>query len=1212
MAHKPAHESMDTESTTEHREDERTLKCSCQNFNAMAKIVKTLNAPDQVDRLIRWLEGETDDLALKGNKTLSCGKRSRCRYRYGTSFAILNAIRDACRPYLEPPNGSTSHGAGTKSSTETVPAIYEDDFPPLNRKGKVHPAQIAKSHPAASNILIPPKKSKENQTDPAGDVVVGKKKAAKKRIRPQPADSTVPSNSVWGKPSTLLGTYHGNIANLPSQSPLTPVKNAHVTTEFETSAPWTRAGENDTNPKHSIAERSNPLSSALSASMDENVTRETNVTFSHTQSPSCLETGRDALVEAPENHLERLVEVYVTLMRNMLVPSTPLELHLLLRLLAIDISSVRRENLVESSSTISFFQPIFSTPERCSKFANLALSNLKQLLANLGFPLISSLLRCGPFLKNCPELATDLNMILEERTRQGIMTPEDTIGTHAIFSLPFEEVRDSRHNYRSQAEMAVYKNREQSRDAFLYQLRSYMNEKGKGFQAQDMEGATEKLREEARKLMSSLFTVNMPWFAQFFCDLLSQVGLSPVEETDEELLNITDKAKLQRLHKRFSSRNPNANKSSKKLILSKTKEAASLSPLAEAKLEFPGYQEFFFIFLHSADNYNMGIHLKNRLVATILDLSSNHSTSQLEKRMMNLQLLARFLGFLVFSPNWHDAALDLGKLNRDLGLMTLSNGLHQLESIGLPTDQLVSQSWKFGFSVMTIPWITELLKMAKWDSLSLSSKQLRETMSNLRAIQALAVAGDTKRFGPSMELLSFHLESFFNTTIGLPKLTSLPLSNLPMLGEVLTESLDATLMEFSTSAMFASSSHIEDISNLIDHLNSAPIGKSPSKARKLRPSVVSRELSLEDGSQFLDSPHKSLSASNRTSFPRLAWSGSESTKSVGIQKKLEDAFFHQHRDLRDVCDFTVSRVVKNTARHESLTQLIRDYLEEKKICLDSSDKEISKARETALEIANQFLRRNLEKSVRTSLTALGPSDLPSQVMDVAVSLAVSQGMKAGQALLRALVLDECNTFLDDLNCRKKIVLPSKTLSFGANEQGLEDILFSLSAFPSYLSENRPSKWDTEEIARRIKGALESITLFESMHENLPPEASLRKVFAVLFQIDAEASSFFQWCSSLADKKYFAVMPVFLRFEISAAKLTSYGTKNVSELIDCEVLSRLIKVWPETRDAVEQMTVLLKDMLGARILKEPALRDCLNEEVGPRFLQIQHHMHAELF
>ncbi len=42
-----------------------------------------------------------------------------------------------------------------------------------------------------------------------------------------------------------------------------------------------------------------------------------------------------------------------------------------------------------------------------------------------------------------------------------------------------------------------------------------------------------------------LLSVNATWFAQFYCELLLQVGLSPVQETDQELLNIADTDKLQ-------------------------------------------------------------------------------------------------------------------------------------------------------------------------------------------------------------------------------------------------------------------------------------------------------------------------------------------------------------------------------------------------------------------------------------------------------------------------------------------------------------------------------------------------------------------------------------------------------------------------------------------------------------------------------------------
>ena len=142
-------------------------------------------------------------------------------------------------------------------------------------------------------------------------------------------------------------------------------------------------------------------------------------------------------------------------------------------------------------------------------------------------------------------MADRLSTIVQERIGRGLGIAKDIISTHAILSLPFEEGRDSRHNYKTQAEMAIYKNREETRDLFLHQLRVYMSEKGKGFQSQDMETAKDNLLRESRKIIGSIFSVNMPWFAQFLCELLLQVGLSPVQETDEELLNIADEDKLQ-------------------------------------------------------------------------------------------------------------------------------------------------------------------------------------------------------------------------------------------------------------------------------------------------------------------------------------------------------------------------------------------------------------------------------------------------------------------------------------------------------------------------------------------------------------------------------------------------------------------------------------------------------------------------------------------
>jgi hypothetical protein len=612
---------------------EERIKCPCQAFNAMSKIDSCLTSKEQVDDMIRWLEGDTDRIALKEGRLLSCGKRSRCRFRYGTSFAILNSIRDACRPFLEP----STQSAGTAQITDTTekshattlslnPVPYEDAFPALsNRKSTSSNGFPNKAHPAASNILVPRKKPKEKKVEPAAvNQVPEKINKAKRRIRPQPASSIITTNSVWGgqhasTSTTKLDSYHRNIANLPSQNPLTPVKKIHieekkidpvlnqvkvkeikakrriqpqiVSSDTSSNTVWgqqvaTSTAQLDSyDGKITNLPSQNPLTPAQRIPIDRNknvfearfcdVNTESRRLFvdeNTTELPS--ETPRsgsdkstsiqnatifadkvlkiDGVKEAPKEQVQNLVNIYIALIKNMLIPSTPLELHLLIRLLAIDAGVCTTVNKSKSTTsdgsdmTQVFFQSIFSTPDRCKFFASTALCKLKPVIRNLGVPLITAIIQCNLVRMACPGLVEDLKLV--QRIRGGLLpenAPEDVTGTHAMLSLPFEEERDSRHKYRTQAEMAVYKNREQSRDTFLYQLRAYMNIKGKGFQAQNMEKARGRLQEESRKITNGLFIVNMPWFAEFVCDLLLQVGLSPVEETDQELLSIADKGKLQ-------------------------------------------------------------------------------------------------------------------------------------------------------------------------------------------------------------------------------------------------------------------------------------------------------------------------------------------------------------------------------------------------------------------------------------------------------------------------------------------------------------------------------------------------------------------------------------------------------------------------------------------------------------------------------------------
>ena len=54
---------------------------------------------------------------------------------------------------------------------------------------------------------------------------------------------------------------------------------------------------------------------------------------------------------------------------------------------------------------------------------------------------------------------------------------------------------------------------------------------------------------ELRKMMEQLLPPNTNWFAEFFTDLLLQIGLVPMQELDADILkNVADKDRLQVRH----------------------------------------------------------------------------------------------------------------------------------------------------------------------------------------------------------------------------------------------------------------------------------------------------------------------------------------------------------------------------------------------------------------------------------------------------------------------------------------------------------------------------------------------------------------------------------------------------------------------------------------------------------------------------------------
>eukprot|EP00531_Pseudo-nitzschia_arenysensis_P020374 CAMPEP_0116157444 /NCGR_PEP_ID=MMETSP0329-20121206/23347_1 /TAXON_ID=697910 /ORGANISM="Pseudo-nitzschia arenysensis, Strain B593" /LENGTH=103 /DNA_ID=CAMNT_0003654551 /DNA_START=938 /DNA_END=1246 /DNA_ORIENTATION=- len=103
--------------------------------------------------------------------------------------------------------------------------------------------------------------------------------------------------------------------------------------------------------------------------------------------------------------------------------------------------------------------------------------------------------------------------------------------------------------------------------------------------------------------------------------------------------------------------------------------------------------------------------------------------------------------------------------------------------------------------------------MSKWDSISQSSMKFRQILANLRFIQSLASRSNPDEFkvyGCNMQQIFFHLETFFNETFSLPKLTSLPDAALVKQLNPEQKSLDRHKIGLSKVAIYASSPHMEN------------------------------------------------------------------------------------------------------------------------------------------------------------------------------------------------------------------------------------------------------------------------------------------------------------------------------------------------------------------------------------------------------------------
>jgi hypothetical protein len=800
--------------------------------------------------------------------------------------------------------------------------------------------------------------------------------------KPQPegisSDGAEESNSESTRSQLVLPAQEGSDAAPPIQQALTPVK-AAITAFTGTSDKQTyfRNTENIKGPVPDTRVDTN-FDNAWSSSSLRTPTKNS---LDNNQRDGKESPMMDAIL------VENLSTLYTTLIRFHLVPSTPMELHLLIGLLTIKDSASRQPQVTSMYN-------ILVSPEACREFAKHSLMQLRSLLGNLPLQVLSALVECPPFREQMGGLAKELASKLKER--QGAIMEANTGfgGNHCTvhLALPFDETQDSRHNFKSRDELALYKNREESRDAFLYQLRYFQNVRGRVLDTAELESSMVRLQQAARKVIEGVDGVNMHWFAKFFCTMLLQIGLVPMEETDKDLLNIADKDKLQKLHKRFSSKVGTSKGRSTK-ILSETNDTQS--PEKEAFRYFPGHQEFFLIFLLPATPYNFGVHLKSRLVTGIGQLSAPYELKGMQDRIQKLQLLARFLGVLVFSPTWHkpevfgilnssasdERAIWTGAADPILPLLSLFHSDSDNEI------QLLS----------TVSWILDFLRMGKWDSVSMRDNKMEAVIAKLLSIQSQL----SQDVSSGLQLLQLSLESFFHEVIGLRRAHLLSRVWPLHTG---CEAKDVIELKFAKNFIFASVSHLDELFALLNSL-SLSTSKVIGTPRKLRPSIVSLSANLSSLTMESSSDVEYAAPGSSLRAPIRPFDRDEGRHR--IVGRLVDIFFHQHGDLKNTSEFIVDRALEK-AILELKAQLpsILKKVDVSSTALSDATLGSSPLGKDVMSESMKRVDASLRLTIRLAIEALSPPSKAKKVKEIAGTLALEHAILAGKPRVQALVDSE--------------------------------------------------------------------------------------------------------------------------------------------------------------------------------------------------------------
>ena len=268
-------------------------------------------------------------------------------------------------------------------------------------------------------------------------------------------------------------------------------------------------------------------------------------------------------------------------------------------------------------------------------------------------------------------------------------------------------------------------------------------------------------------------------------------------------------------------------------------------------------------------------------------------------------------------------------------------------------------------------------------------------------------------------LVSFQLDIFFNDVVGLSPCQNLSVATLPerkprgsTTDSTNSIPIDNLPLWFSKPFLFPSIPHLKDLCELLRELahNDGKLAVT-SSAKKVRPNII-RKISFSG----------SFSGDNTS-----PWSGTRAgapTRNIGIKERLIDAFFHQHKDLQQLCELVVDRSLKNFTKTASQTLIhpnfkngatsFEDYLSKSpRMTLNEYKMLLTALDVKANEEATRQMSSDFNRIIRGSLQLLAHADTKPKVVEVASTLAINHATQKGKKTFGTLITEEKKKLVDE-------------------------------------------------------------------------------------------------------------------------------------------------------------------------------------------------------